>query len=101
MTNEARGRVFLLVEIICWLDVPLNRLMTPVGVPDARGVDHFCYPAQDDEVRFAVCDCLIHFVFSIPFLRASFATVIEIPLSLEYDKSFRSLQRPESSSVNC
>jgi hypothetical protein len=33
---------------------------------DVRAPDHFRYAAQDDNVRFAVRDCLIHFVFSIP-----------------------------------
>jgi hypothetical protein len=39
-------------------------------------------------------------VFSISFSRASVATSWRFLTALEYDKSFRSLQRPESSSVD-
>ena len=63
MTNPAQGRIFLLVESVCWKDAPLNRFDDSYMAFDERGADHFHYAAQDGNIRFAVCDCSIHFCF--------------------------------------
>ena len=76
MTNQARGRVFLLVEIIGGEDAPVNGFDDSPMTLDVRAADHFRYAAQN--VMFGLQYAIVLFI--VCFLHFGFTRGLASPL---------------------